>query len=70
MSANTILHYLNAPLMANFGGTKKIIAKFIISRYHKGKFYFEKPIEVSGKLIYKIIGLSNKGEPVLVGSKR
>ena len=68
LSTNTILHYLNAPLMEIFGGTKEIIEKFIISRYHKGKLYFNICIEVSNEVIYKLTRLSNKGEPVLVGS--
>ena len=54
VSASTILHYLNAPLMENFRGMKEIIAKFIISRYHKGKFYFDRSIEVSKEVIYKL----------------
>ena len=55
--------------MESFRGTKEIIAKFIISQYHNGKFYFDKPIEVSGDVIYILTGLSNKGELVPVGSK-
>ena len=44
INSNTIMSYINAPIMESFVGTKEIIAKFIISRYHNGKFYFEKPI--------------------------
>ena len=44
VSTSTILHYLNTPLMENFGGMREIISKFIISRYHKGKLYFDRPI--------------------------
>ena len=44
VNANTIMSCINAPLMASFGGTKEIITKFIISRYHNGKFYFDKPV--------------------------
>ena len=66
---STIMNFLNAPLMESFGGTKENIVKFIISRYHNGKFYFDRPVEISAKTIYKIIGLSNKGDPVPVGIK-
>ena len=64
----TILSYLNAPLMEIFGGTKDIIENFIVSGYHKGKLYFDKPIEVSDDIIYRLTRLSEKGEPVPVGS--
>ena len=33
---NTIFSYVNAPLMASFGGTKETAIKFIINRYHNG----------------------------------
>ena len=66
---NTIMYFLNAPLMASFGGTNENIVKFIISRYHNGKFYFDTLVEISAETIYKITGLSNKGDPVLVGIK-
>ena len=62
------MSYINAPIMEIFGGKKEIIAKFIIIRYHNGKFYFDKPTEISSDIIYKLIGLSKKGEPVFVGS--
>ena len=51
VSASTIMSYINAPLMESFGGTKEIIAKFIISRYHNMKFYFDTPVEISGDVI-------------------
>ena len=69
VNASTILNYINAPLMVIFGEEKGTIAKFIISRYHNGKFYFDKPIEISDDVIYKLIGLSNKGKPVPFGLK-
>ena len=68
VNASTILNYINAPLMASFGETKETIVKFIISRYHNGKFYFNRPIEISGETIYKLNRLSNKGDPVPIGS--
>ena len=55
LSASTILSYLNAPLMDIFSETKEIIAQFIISRYHSGKFYFDKPVKISGDLIYRLM---------------
>ena len=55
---------MNAPLIYSFAGTKEIIAQFIISRYHNGKFYFDTPVEITSELIYKITELSNKGEPI------
>ena len=66
---STIMNYMNAPLMVSFGGTKENISKFIINRYHNGKLYFDRPMEISVKTIYKHIGISNKGDPVLVGIK-
>ena len=66
---STIVNYINAPLMASFGGTKETMVKFIISRYHNNKFYFDRPVKISGEVIYKLIGLSNQGDPVPVGIK-
>ena len=66
---NTIMDFLNAPLMASFGGTKENIVEFIISWYHNGKFYFDRPVEILAKTIYKLMGLSNKGDPVPIGIK-
>ena len=65
----TIMKFLNAPLMASFGGTKETTVKFINNRYHNGKFYFNRPVEISVETLYKITGLSNKGNPVPVGIK-
>ena len=55
--------------MASFGGTKEATIKFIISRYHNGRFYFDEPIDISGDVISKLTGLSNKGDPVPVRIK-
>ena len=55
--------------MASFDGTKEAVVKFIISRYHNGRFYFDEPIDISGDVISKLTGLSNKGDPVPVGIK-
>ena len=57
---NTIIfNYPNAPLMASFGGTKEAAIKFIISRYHNGRFYFDEPIDIIGDVISKLTSLSN-----------
>ena len=66
---STIVNYINAPLMASFGGTKKTTVNFIISRYHNDRFYFERPVDISREVISKLTGLSNQGEPVLVRIK-
>ena len=63
------MNFINAPLMESFGGMKETIVKFIISRYHNGKFYFNTPVEISAETIHKLTGLSNKGAPVHVGIK-
>ena len=63
------MNYMNAPLMASFGGTKENIAKFIISQYHNGKLYFDRPVEISSETIYKLTWLLNKGDPIPVGIK-
>ena len=69
ISHSTIMSYMNTPSMASFGGTKEIVVKFIISRYHNGKFYFDRPVEISGEVIYKLTHLSNKGDHVPIGIK-
>ena len=66
---STILNYMNAPLMVSFEGTQEKIVKFVISRYHDGKFYFDIPVEISVETIYKLTGLSNKGDLVPMGIK-
>ena len=66
---STIINYMNTPFMASFGGTKETAVKFIISRYHNGIFYFYMPLRISSEVIYKLIGLSNQGDPVPVGIK-
>ena len=66
---STIVNYVNAPLMANFGGTKETTVKFVIIRYHNGRFYFDQPVDISEEVISKLTGLSNKGDPVPVGIK-
>ena len=69
INQRTIMNYMNAPLMVIFGGTKENIVKFIISRYHNGKFYFDEPVEISIETIYKLTGLSSKGDPIPIGVK-
>ena len=54
--------------MEGFGGTKDIIAQFIISQYDNGKFYFDRLVEILGDIIYRLAELSNKGEPIPVRS--
>ena len=66
---SSILQYPNAPLMASFGGTKEAAVKFIIIRYHNGRFYFDQPIDITGDVISKLTGLSNQGSPVPIGIK-
>ena len=56
---STIMNYMNTLFMASFGGTKETVVKFIISRYHNDIFYFDRLVEISGEVIYKLIGLSN-----------
>ena len=63
------MNYMNTPFMASFGGTKETSTKFIISRYHNGRFYFDRPVEISSEVTYKLTGLSNQGDPVPVGIK-
>ena len=46
-----------------------MIVKFSISWYNNGKFYFDKPVEISSEFIYKLTGLSNTGDPVPIGIK-
>ena len=50
ISHSTIMSYMNTPFMERFGRTKEIAVKFIISRYHNGKFYFDRPVEISGEV--------------------
>ena len=60
---------MNTPFMESFGGTKEMAVKFIISQYHNDRFYFDKPVDISGKVIYKMTSLSNQGDPVPVDIK-
>ena len=60
---------MNTPFMESFGGTKETTVKFIISRYHNEKFYFDRPIEIFGEVIYKLTRLSNQGEHIPIGIK-
>ena len=66
---NSIMNNMNTAFMAIFGGTKETVVKFIISRYHNKKIYFDRPVEISGEVIYKMNGLSNQGDPVPIGIK-
>ena len=66
---STLFRYANAPLMASFGGMKQAIVKFIISRYHNGRFYFDEPVDISGYFISKMTGLANGEDPVPVEIK-
>ena len=56
---STIVNYINAPIMASFGGMKETTVKFIISPYHNGRFYFDQLVEISAEVISKLTGLSN-----------
>ena len=66
---STIMNYMNTPFMASFGGTKETVVKFIISQYHNGRFYFHRPVKISGEVIYKLTGLYNEGDPLPVSIK-
>ena len=48
---STIFNYPNAPLMASFGGMKEATVRFIIICYHNGRFYFDKPTDITGDVI-------------------
>lgn len=50
--------YMGAPLVTGFDGLKVEAMKFIVSRYHKGKAWLNKLIEIPPQLILQIIGLS------------
>ena len=63
------MNYMNTLFMASFRGTKETTFNFIISRYHNDRFYFDRPVEISGEVIYKLTGLSNKGDLVLIDIK-
>ena len=52
--------------MEIFGGIKENIVKYIISQYHNRKFYFDSLVEILAETIYKLTGLSNKGNPIPV----
>ena len=66
---SSIFNYPNTPLMASFGGMKEAAVKFVISRYHNDRFYFDQPIDITGDVISKLTGLSNQGSPVPIGIK-
>ena len=48
---------------------KRYLRNSLFSRYHNGKFYFNRPIEISSEVIYKLTGLSNQGDLVPIGIK-
>ena len=62
------MSYMNTPFKG-FGGTKETTVRFIISWYHNGEFYFDRLVEISSEVIYKLTGLSNQGEPIPIGIK-
>ena len=55
--------------MASFGGRKEAAVKFIINQYHNGRFYFDRPVDITGDIISKLTGLSNQGNPVPIRIK-
>ena len=63
------MSYMNTPLLVSFSGTKETVVKFIIIRYHNGKYYFDRPIEIFDEVIYKLTKLSNQGEPIPIDIK-
>ena len=58
---STIFNYSNAPLMASFGGTKEAAVKFIISRYHNGRFYFDELIDITEDVSPNSLAYLTKG---------
>jgi len=52
-----IRSYLSAPQIAGFYGLKEEAAKFIVSRYHEGKFWLDEPVKITLQLIRRITGL-------------
>ena len=68
--ANAKIHrYLNAPLISPFGTLKEEVVKFIVSHYHRGKFWLPEPINITLELIYLITGLPTNGYLVLISRK-
>ena len=63
------MSYMNTLFMVSFGGTKQTAVKFIIIRYHNCKFYFDRPVEIFGEVIYKMIDISNQDEPIPISIK-
>ena len=55
--------------MASFGGTKEAAIKFIISRYHNGRFYFDRPVDITEDIISNLTDMSNQGNPVPIKIK-
>ena len=55
--------------MESFGGTKEAIVKFIISRYHNDRFYFDRQVDIIVDIISKLTGLSKQGNPIPIGIK-
>lgn len=44
-------------------------SKIFISQYQNGKLNFDRPVELSGEVKYKLTGLSNQGDLVPIGIK-
>lgn len=64
-----ITSYLNAPLITPFGALKEEATKFIVNRYHIGKFWLHELVDVTPVLISYITGLPANGDLFLISTK-
>jgi hypothetical protein len=52
------------PQVADMGRWKEEVEKFIVSRYHQGYLWLDQPIEITGGLLYRILGIPRTGAKV------
>ena len=48
---------------------KPFLQNGMLKELANGKFYFDRPVEISHEVIYKLTGLSNQGDSVPIGIK-
>ena len=56
--------YIGAPQIARFGNLKDLAAKYIVSRFHDGKFWLDSTVKLTAELVHHVTGLPITGSPV------
>lgn len=64
LNQSDLTRYLSAPQIAKYGTLKDLAAKYIVNRFHDGKFWLENTVELMAELIHRVTGLPIQGEKV------